>query len=97
MALTPEQQRKLRRLIEEEHRRFSKADSKSVDRSHVARQLRALEAARGRLADGSFGRCIACGRDIEFDRLIAHPAAVRCLSCQRTHEQQHPRDADAEP
>ncbi|MCC6608635.1 MAG: TraR/DksA C4-type zinc finger protein [Burkholderiales bacterium] len=96
MGLTLEQQRKLRRLIEEEHRRFARTNPESADRTRIARQLRALEAARGRLADGTFGRCVACGRDIELDRLIAHPIAVRCLSCQHSHEQDHPKDGDAD-
>jgi len=97
MALTPEQQRDLKRLIDEEHHRFSDAAANNVDRTHAARQIRALEAARGRLADGTFGWCVSCGRDIELDRLIAHPTAVRCLSCQRRHELLHPPPADPEP
>jgi RNA polymerase-binding transcription factor DksA len=86
MALTPEQRRELGQLIEEEYGSFAEAARAGADQLHAVRQLRALEAARRRLADGTYGRCVACGRDIEIDRLIAHPAAERCLSCQDGHE-----------
>jgi RNA polymerase-binding protein DksA len=49
-------------------------------------ELRALEAARARLADGSYGICAECGGDIGVERLRANPAAVRCVDCQRVHE-----------
>ena len=86
MALTPEQRGDLERLLEEERRRFSRPAADGPEREHAARQLHELEAAQERLADGTFGRCIACGRDIELDRLIAHPTAMRCLACQTEHE-----------
>ncbi|HZO03452.1 MAG TPA: TraR/DksA family transcriptional regulator [Burkholderiales bacterium] len=49
-------------------------------------ELRELEAARTRLADGNYGICADCGGDIGFERLRATPAAVRCVDCQRVHE-----------
>lgn len=49
-------------------------------------ELRGLEAARARLAEGSYGICINCGGDIEFERLRANPGALRCVDCQRLHE-----------
>ncbi|MCZ7566192.1 MAG: TraR/DksA C4-type zinc finger protein [Burkholderiales bacterium] len=94
MTFTADQLHDLERLIEEEHRRFSRALAEGVGTEHAARQLRALDAARVRIADGTFGRCRACGRDIELDRLIAHPAAVRCLACQEGIDR---RAADPEP
>jgi RNA polymerase-binding transcription factor DksA len=90
MTLTPEQRHGLERLIEEEHRRFTVAARAGVADALAGAQLRALEAARGRLTDGTYGRCIACACDIELDRLIAHPAAARCLSCQLEHERLDP-------
>jgi RNA polymerase-binding transcription factor DksA len=82
MALTTEQRRDLAQLIEEEHRTLSAAARSGAERLRAARQLRAIEAAQRRIADGTYGSCITCGRDIEVDRLIAYPAAARCLSCQ---------------
>jgi RNA polymerase-binding transcription factor DksA len=97
MALTPEERRELGRLIEVEHRAFAEAARAGADQLHAARQVRALEAARDRLADGTYGRCIACGRDIEIDRLIAYPAAVRCLNCQDRYERLGPGAGNTEP
>ena len=55
----------------------------------VAREWRELEeiaAARGRLADGTFGRCELCGASIGRRRLEAMPTARYCLVCQREVE-----------
>jgi DnaK suppressor protein len=49
-------------------------------------ELRGLEAARARLAQGTYGVCAVCGGDIGFERLRANPTAVRCVDCQRLHE-----------
>jgi DnaK suppressor protein len=49
-------------------------------------ELRGLEAARTRLAQGTYGVCAVCGGDIGFERLRANPTAVRCVDCQRLHE-----------
>jgi DnaK suppressor protein len=60
-----------------------------LDHAEVGRdltELRALEAARTRLTDGSYGTCADCGGEIGFERLRVNPAAVRCVECQRVHE-----------
>lgn len=57
-----------------------------ADLSRDVGELRAIEAARGRLKEGSYGECMQCGRDIDYARLRANPAAVRCIDCQRLHE-----------
>jgi DnaK suppressor protein len=60
-----------------------------LDHAELGRDLtemRGLEAARGRMTDGSYGMCAACGADIGYERLRANPAAVRCVECQRMHE-----------
>ena len=60
-----------------------------LDHAEIGRdlsELRGLEAARTRLADGSYGICADCGGDIGFERLQANPAAVRCIACQTLHE-----------
>lgn len=43
--------------------------------------LRQVERARARLADGSYGRCTACGASIAAARLQALPAAELCPEC----------------
>lgn len=51
--------------------------------------LREIEAARLRLKQGSYGICEDCGETICFERLLAYPAARRCISCQAVHEKTH--------
>jgi len=60
-----------------------------IDNAEVTRdlaELRELEAARARIADGSYGVCADCGVDIPLARLRAQPAALRCLACQERRE-----------
>jgi RNA polymerase-binding protein DksA len=52
-------------------------------------ELRAVDAATLRIADGSYGTCEECGLKIEFDRLQAAPFATRCFQCQSVHERTH--------
>jgi DnaK suppressor protein len=52
--------------------------------AHVARareQLREIDAALGRLAEGTYGVCASCGRQIAAERLSARPAATACIDC----------------
>ena len=60
-----------------------------LDRADLGRdlsELRALEAARQRIADGSYGVCVDCGGDIGYERLQVNPAALRDIRCQEQHE-----------
>ena len=50
---------------------------------------RRIEEARRALADGTYGTCKSCGRDIPAERLEAVPEAVLCLECQRHFEALH--------
>lgn len=45
------------------------------------RDLEALDRAAGRLAVGTYGRCLVCGEPIPDARLEALPAAEACLTC----------------
>jgi|SRR5688572_29985596 len=65
---------------------------KDLDHADVSRdvaELRALEAARGRMQEGRYGVCIDCGVDIPFARLQAAPSAERCIECQENYEKTH--------
>ena len=55
-----------------------------IDR-HIE-EVRAIDAARLRLRERSYGICIDCGQELEFARLIAFPTALRCVPCQDQHE-----------
>ena len=61
-----------------------------IDR-HV-RELRDIEAARGRVNDRTFGTCVDCGNEIGYERLCAYPTAKRCFICQRQRERTHARE-----
>jgi DnaK suppressor protein len=56
------------------------------------REIREIESAKARIADGGYGTCVDCGRDIGFERLLAQPTAVRCRDCQEQWERTHPHD-----
>lgn len=49
-------------------------------------ELREIERAQARLADGSFGVCSDCGTAIAAERLRAYPGATRCTACQNDEE-----------
>jgi RNA polymerase-binding transcription factor DksA len=49
------------------------------------REVSAIDAALGRLDDGSYGRCERCSGDIELPRLRAVPTARACTACGRHH------------
>ena len=56
-------------------------------------ELREIEAAKRRLADGSTNRCIDCNDNIGYERLLAYPVAVRCIVCQGQHEKTRTHEA----
>jgi len=70
--------------------------SVDIETGRVERQvkeLREIEAARERVAQGTFGTCIDCGGAIEHERLRIYPPAVRCAECQTLHEDPGARSA----
>lgn len=57
------------------------------ERSSQQRQLlQRVEEALRRIKLGSFGACIACGHEIDRNRLRAIPSTKYCLRCQQEHE-----------
>jgi phage/conjugal plasmid C-4 type zinc finger TraR family protein len=59
------------------------------------RRLEEIEAALGRLDDGTYGWCIRCGGEIPRRRLEAMPGATRCVSCQESEDRLGRRAAAA--
>lgn len=51
-------------------------------------ELVAVRAALERMEDGSYGECMDCGESVGVSRLLARPAAVRCIACQSKAEAQ---------
>jgi RNA polymerase-binding transcription factor DksA len=63
-----------------------------LDETKVAilEQERSLvEQALQRLAEGKYGICVDCGREIPAERLKAMPEAIRCVEDQRRFEATH--------
>ncbi len=48
--------------------------------------LTKINAALGRLEEGTYGYCYECGEEIAGQRLRALPFAERCLDCEEVHE-----------
>jgi RNA polymerase-binding transcription factor DksA len=96
--LTTDQVERLRRLLVEEYtdRRARAVELQDPidlepDLADVllARNYEAMddiEAALRRIADGTYGICMACGAPIPFERLEVVPGADRCVACQARRE-----------
>jgi DnaK suppressor protein len=52
-------------------------------------ELRAIEAARIRMENGTYGDCVHCETEIPYERLEVQPTAERCAPCQQMHEKTH--------
>jgi len=48
--------------------------------------LAEIDAALGRIEDGTYGVCTNCGTQIPEERLEARPWATLCIDCQRSRE-----------
>jgi RNA polymerase-binding transcription factor DksA len=55
-------------------------------RQHLEDALVEVAHALQRLERGRFGACVACRGAVEWERLIANPAAARCWDCQQADE-----------
>lgn len=54
---------------------------------HETATIRAIDTALSRIAAGTYGECMDCGKDIPLARLQASPQALRCIACQEKREQ----------
>lgn len=50
--------------------------------AHDLSELRQIDAALARIADGTYGACMKCGGNIGAERLGAVPATPLCMACQ---------------
>ena len=67
-----------------------RAGMEHADKLRDQEELMAIDAARARIADGSYGECSDCGLAIPVERLKAQPTAFRCVECQGKYEKAHP-------
>ena len=56
-------------------------------------ELKAIQRARAKIEDGTYGECSECGYGIPYERLEAQPTAERCLPCQDMYEKTHASSA----
>jgi DnaK suppressor protein len=84
-------------ILRSEHpeRELSPADAGSglsdSDRVEAAlgsleRHRAAVDAALARIAAGTYGQCVGCGKPVPEGRLEARPDAARCVTCQTKHD-----------
>jgi RNA polymerase-binding transcription factor DksA len=52
-------------------------------------EIRQIDAALIRLAEGNYDLCVNCSGDIPVERLKACPTAKRCTPCQAAYEHSH--------
>ena len=62
-----------------------------IERASV--ELKDAVKALERLHAPEYGACTDCGADIPYIRLLANPAATRCIECQRARERSAPAAA----
>lgn len=66
--------------------RMARATVRDAEATRDHDELVAVRAALARLADGSYGECTDCGQPVGVARLLAQPAAARCIACQSKAE-----------
>lgn len=64
----------------------SMIDLRVLDVYRALVELRAIDAALRRIANGTYSRCTDCGKDLTYARLRAQPVLQRRGECQRHHE-----------
>ena len=68
----------------------SETFEREKDRALVSNQqhiLRRINEALGRMANGEYGNCELCGREINGERLEALPYSTLCIDCQQEQDQ----------
>jgi DnaK suppressor protein len=58
---------------------------------NAQRLLAQVDAALGRIENGTYGKCVRCGQEINPKRLEALPYATLCINCQAAVEAQRAR------
>ena len=66
---------------------FTERDTAFALQEHDLEELEATELALMRITQGTYGLCLACETEIPITRLLAFPAAKRCIDCQTIAEE----------
>jgi len=70
---------------------FQAADTSLGLRAMEETRRAQVEEATARLDEGFYGVCVACGAKIGYQRLLATPFAVLCISCRGNYEKRRIR------
>jgi len=62
------------------------ADREQASLEVINAERERVQAALQRIADGTYGHCVDCGRELPEERLEARPEAARCLDDQKKAE-----------
>ncbi len=68
---------------------------RNLDRQSL--QLRDVRSALARIADGSYGVCLECEREISPKRLDAVPWTPLCVACQQRADAREPEETEQVP
>lgn len=76
------------RLTDNAAKDMEATEEDSHDRSaamvdQLTQKVTDIDAALGRISDGSYGTCTNCGNPIEQERLAIMPTATLCLACEQ--------------
>lgn len=81
----------LRRQWELSARPIPVDDDLMPAQQQIENALVEVDLALQRARTGQYGRCSGCGHRIDPERLLAHPAATTCWTCQEAAEDQQHR------
>jgi DnaK suppressor protein len=81
-SIAEDREPELEERAQEEHaaRLLARLDDRSF------REITEIHAALQRMIDGTYGKCLDCGRAIPLARLRAVPTAANCVGCARQEE-----------
>ena len=54
-----------------------------------ANRLQQIDSALDRINQGTYGRCVKCGKEIPHERLEVLPYALMCITCARSQERKN--------
>lgn len=67
-------------------------------RDNVHTQIVEIDNALNMIQEGTYGKCVSCGKEIPLERLQAMPSAIECVDCKAKEEQHenqlHPGSQD---
>ena len=65
---------------------ITERDTAFAIQEHNLAELSAIEEALDRITRNAYGLCLDCDQEIPITRLLAFPAAMRCIACQANAE-----------